>query len=230
MTATGQTVKLDGEYEEIVGAKETITRRVKEHDKVVAPKFPTINNIKQFHNQMARNIVLASGRTDGAEVAWWNEIMREGIKMDDLADSGDPRFATLDLKIHCCLTQSIRDGNRTLAAKLASLEDKAMTGGLILKGRQLGWLIHDWFRLNPDLKPLYGLQEIADLQWYGDDKIFEFLEMWKKVVENNCITLTPTQAAEILVIKMRGKTKVLAEDVACWHRLPYGKEQKTMSI
>ena len=133
MTANGQTVKLDGEYEEMVGAKETINRRAKEHEKVVAPKFPTINNIKQFHNQMARNIVLASGRMDGAEVAWWKEIRREGVKMDDLADSGDPRYATLDLKIHCCLTQCVRDGNRTLAAKLASLEDKAMSDGKILK-------------------------------------------------------------------------------------------------
>ena len=227
VTANGETLKLEGEYEEIVGASETVTRRVKEQDKITIPKFPTVNNIKQFHNQVARNLVLASGRTDGAEVKWWNEVMKDGAKFNDFADSGDPRFATLDLKLHCALTQCVRDGNRTLAAKLASMEDEAMTKGMILKGRQLGWLIHDWFRLNPDLKPLYGLQEIADLQWFGDDKIFEFLELWKNIIGNNTITLTERMLAETLVGKMKGKTKVLAEDVAYWHRLPAGNEQKT---
>ena len=229
MTASGDTVKLEGEYEEIVGATETVTRRVKEQDKVVAPKFPTVNNIKQWHNQMARNLVLASGRTDGAEVPWWNEIMKSGSKFEDFANSGDPRFATLDLKVHAALTQCIREGNKTLAAKLSSLEDQAMSQGKILMGRQLGWLIHDWFRLNPDLKPLFGLQEIADLQWLGDDRIFEFLELWKRIVDNNTIKLDAQQLAEILIGKMRGKTKVLAEDVAYWHRLPAGNDQKPTS-
>ena len=157
----------------------------------------------------------------------WNKIIQDGAKFDNFDSSGDPRFATLDLKLHCALTQCIREGNKTLAAKLASSEDTAMNGGKILKGRQLGWLIHDWFRLNPDLKPLYGLQEIADIQWFGDDKIFEFLDLWKQVVGNNTITMSENQLAEILVGKMKGKTKVLAEDVAYWLRLPAGNEQRT---
>ena len=39
-------------------------------DKVTAPNFPAITNLRQWHNQLARNLVLASGRTDGAEVKW----------------------------------------------------------------------------------------------------------------------------------------------------------------
>ena len=34
VTATGQTIKLEGEYEVVNGAEEQVTRRIKEHDKV----------------------------------------------------------------------------------------------------------------------------------------------------------------------------------------------------
>ena len=227
MTANGQTIKLEGEYEEVVGPTEIVTRRIKEQDKVIGPKFPTINTLRPFHNQIGRNLVLASGRTDGAEVKWWNEILQEGSKFEDFANTGDPRHATLDLKLHCTLNQCIKEGNKTLATQVASMEDEAMKRGEILKGRQLGWLIHNWFRISPDMKPLYGLQEITDLKWMGDDKIFEFLHLWKQIVENNVIQLTEPQLAEILVGKMKGHTKVLEADVAYWFRLPAGNEQKT---
>jgi hypothetical protein len=56
-----------------------------------------------------------------------------------------------------------------------------------MKGRQLVFLVHDWFRLNPDMKRLFGLQEITDLKWFGDERIFEFLELWRQVVGNDSI-------------------------------------------
>ena len=88
------------------------------------------------------------------------------------------------------------------------------------------WLVHDWFRLNPEMRQVYGLQAISDLLWYGDDKIAEFLDMWKKITTNNTVDLTEAQKANILVEKM-DKSKVLVHDVSYWRRLPYGNEQKT---
>ena len=69
------------------------------------------------------------------------------------------------------------------------------------------------------MKPLYGLEAITDLKWFGDDKIFEFMEWWKDIVTNNTIALSQRQLAEILVIKM-APSKELAQDVAYWKRLP----------
>ena len=169
MTANGTTIKLEGEYEEHTSGGETITRKIKMQDKVLSPKFPSITNTKAWHNKQGRNLVLASGRADGLEAIWWNEILREGAKFEDFADSGGARYAILDLMLHASLTTIINDGNKTLAAKLASLEDEAMHKQKLLKGRQLGWLIHNWFRLNQHMKPLYVIQDITDLQWMGDD-------------------------------------------------------------
>ena len=115
---------------------------------------------------------MAGGRADGAENAWWSEILRDGSKFEDFHDSGGARYATLDLKLHKALTACIKQGNKTLAAKLADKEDEATQRGELLKGRQLGWLIHDWFRLNPHMKPLYGLQDYTDMQCMGGRQDF----------------------------------------------------------
>ena len=79
----------------------------------------------------------------------------------------------------------IRDGNRTLATKVAGLEDAVLMKGNVLKGRQLAFLIHDWLKLNPDMKPLYGVHEITDHKWFGDERIFDFLELWRQIVDSN---------------------------------------------
>ena len=226
-TTTGEVIKLEGEYEHYSGGGETVTRRIKEQDKVTAPKFPSITQTRNWHNTVGRNLMLASGRADGAEVLWWNKVMEDGAKFEDFADSGGARFAILDLKLHQCLTAVIKEGCRTLAAKLATMEDKAMMNGEILKGRQLGWLIHDWFRLNPNMKPLYGFQDINDIQWMGDDKIFEFLQLWRGIVSQNTIQLTHEQLAVILLAKIPDNSKAIGQDKAYYKRLPDGHEQKT---
>ena len=226
MTANGQVIKLEGEYEQLTDSNESITRRIKEMDRVTVPKFPTLASLKQWHSQLIRNLVLASGRTDHVELRWLDEILKVGAKFEDFHNSGGARFATLDIKLHCAMTQVIKDGCRTLAAKLSTLEDEAMAKGMLLKGRQLVWLVHDWFRLNPEMQQVYGLQAITDLEWYGDNNISAFVDMWKLVTTNNSIVLTEPQKAELLVQKM-APSKVLAQDIAYWRRLPHGNEQRT---
>ena len=88
------------------------------------------------------------------------------------------------------------------------------------------FLVHDWFKLNPDMKPLYGLHEITDLKWFGDERIFDFLELWRQIVSSNSIEFTSKQLSIILVEKM-APSKVLAQDVAYWKRLEDGNDQKT---
>ena len=120
----------------------------------------------------------------------------------------------------------IREGSRTVATKVARLEDAALSKNLVMKGRQLVFLVHDWFRLNPDMKPLFGLQEITDLKWSGDERIFELLELWRQVVGNNSIELSHRRLAILLVEKV-STSKALAQDIAYWRRLEDTNEQKT---
>ena len=75
-------------------------------------------------------------------------------------------------------------------------------------------MIHDWFRLNPDLKPLYGLEDISSLKWMGDDKIFELLQFWREIVGSNTIKLDHKQLASILESKIPIDSKALGHDIA----------------
>ena len=52
VTAGGGVIRLEGEYEQVVGSIEKMARRIKELEKVAVPKFPTITNIRQWHNQL----------------------------------------------------------------------------------------------------------------------------------------------------------------------------------
>ena len=88
-TTTGQVIKLEGEYEQFTSGGETVTRKVKEQDVVKSPKFPSITNLRQWHNTQARFLILAGGRADGAEAVWWNAILADGSKFDDFADVSD---------------------------------------------------------------------------------------------------------------------------------------------
>ena len=120
----------------------------------------------------------------------------------------------------------IHEGNHTLATEVVSLENAALTKGTVLKGREFLFLVHEWFKLNPDLKPLLGLQEITDRKWFRDDCVFESLELWRQALGNNSIDLSPKQLAIILVEKM-APSQVLAQDVAYWRRLEDGSDQKS---
>ena len=70
------------------------------------------------------------------------------------------------------------------------------------------------------------MHEITDLKWFGDERIFDFFELWRQIVSTSSIELTPKQLSIILVEKM-GASRVLAQDVAYWKRLEDGNDQKT---
>ena len=64
------------------------------------------------------------GARTGRRWPWINEAFRVGAKFDDVASSGEARFATLDIVLHMAVTAIIKGGNRTLATKLASLPEE----------------------------------------------------------------------------------------------------------
>ena len=78
-----------------------------------------------------------------------------------------------------------------------------------MKDRQLVFLIHDWFKLNPDMRPLYGLHEITDLKWFGDEQIFDFLELRRQIVENNSLQPLPSTWLSPWLIGCRRRRSLL---------------------
>jgi hypothetical protein len=46
-------IKLDGEYEKNSGQTETTPRKIKEKDKIIAPNFPSVTNIRQMAQRLS---------------------------------------------------------------------------------------------------------------------------------------------------------------------------------
>ena len=80
------------------------THRSREHEIVKVPKFPTLPSLPAWKLQVCKNLVAAGGRIGQREIAWWAEVSKSTSTFDSLADSGEDRFVSLDLKLSISLS------------------------------------------------------------------------------------------------------------------------------
>ena len=212
--------------EVVQGTSEVIVRKVNEADKVVVPKFPKIVNIKQWRIGVCRGLCTASGRIDSLEIYWFMEATDGTKTFEQLSDSGEPRYQTLDQKLAVALLAIIKADCQILSLKVQTLEEEAIMQGKLLKGRQLAWLIFDYFRLNADMTMLYNLEDIVGLSYPGDNRIHEFYRLWMMMVKECEVQLPERTLRHMLVTKLE-KSKKLEPDIAYFHRLPDSDPQKT---
>ena len=70
--------------------------RIKTPKQIRVPKFPTVTQLQQWRRSIARELVASSAYNDKAEVKWFQKASAKCVKFEDLADVGDPRFASID--------------------------------------------------------------------------------------------------------------------------------------
>ena len=88
----------------------------------------------------------------------------------------------------------------------------------MLKGRQIAWLIFNFFKRNPKKGVIYSVTDLAKLGWMGDKQIHKLLMMWWLMLDQMQTTLRTDELTEILMQKME-KSAVLKEDIAHFCRL-----------
>ncbi|MFM7978817.1 MAG: hypothetical protein ACKPKO_05830, partial [Candidatus Fonsibacter sp.] len=52
---------------------------------------------------------------------------------------------------------------------------------MILRGRQIIWMMIDYFKTNRSLQEQYTWQDIELIQWPGDEKLQWFYSRWKLI-------------------------------------------------
>ncbi len=116
----------------------------KEADKIPVPQFPNMVSLPQWKAQVAKSVVCASSQANGKEMEWFSESFQHGMTFAALADSGEDRYASLDIKLSVALTTMIRGAPtaRVLCDDLVNREDAAFRAGRMLKGRQLAWVVN----------------------------------------------------------------------------------------
>eukprot|EP00919_Chromeraceae_sp_WS-2016_P013510 GHVR01031733.1.p1 GENE.GHVR01031733.1~~GHVR01031733.1.p1 ORF type:complete len:714 (+),score=95.88 GHVR01031733.1:463-2604(+) len=193
------------------------TRKFKEHETVKVPKFPTLPSLPAWKLQVGKNLVAAGGRIDQREIAWWAEVSKETSTFDSLADSGEDRFVSLDLKLSISLSVMLKEVNNEVTASTAQKEQAASQQNKMLKGRQIAWLLFTFFKRNPKMRVFYSVTDLAKLDWMGDKNIHRFLMTWRLLISQMQTTLPADELIEILLQKVE-KSIVLAQDIAHFYR------------
>ena len=196
----------------------TETRRFKEHDTVKVPRFPPLPNLSAWELQIGKNLVAAGGRIDQREIAWWAEASKDTSSFDTLEDSGEDRVVSLDLKLSISLGVMLKEVNNEVISSTAQGEHAAAVQGRMLKGRQIAWLIFNFFKRSPQMGVIYSVADLAKLEWMGDKQIHKFLMMWRLMLDQMQTILPAEELLETLMQNME-KSVVLKEDIAHFYRL-----------
>ena len=97
--------------------------------------------------------------------------------------------------------------------------------GKLLKGRQIMWLIRNFYNVNPSMAQANTIIDLVILQWKGDGDMDEFLNRWGKVLGPMNMVFDAKKNKEknymlrdMLLPKME-KSAVLKKYIAFYYRL-----------
>ncbi len=240
-TATGRTPKSPGPpkqpdetqpptYEEFdPETNTTFIRKTVELDKIAVPAFPGINQLMNYRVELATALATAGGRFDCKEIGWFDEIMLKGQTFEALADSGPVRFNSLDIKLGMQLIPTIKSKSnevRQLYDDVLLKQRNAVENGCLLKGRQVVFLIHDYYRCNANLEMIFTVEHLAALSFDGDKTLHTFMHNWNNIIAHMKDKFSDDTLRDMLERKIY-KSKELSEDIAHYNRQAEGAEHKT---
>ena len=149
----------------------------------IPSNFPKWNMLQSWLSRVARNLVTASQYCDDREIAWLNEFWIKTF--EELSDCGEARFKHLDSLLAIALEKILP---ADLYREFDKRSAKACKQNKAITGRQIVWMIHDYFKTQGHMKVVYGYQHLIALRWYGDNHIAYFKDklaisesIWKDV-------------------------------------------------
>ena len=204
--------------------------------------FPTIAQPPAWKSYLRTSCVEASNRKDERPVVrWLQEVEEQGKTMADFAISGR-NFERLDRKLAHSLKRICKG---ELSREVIQQEAIAGKKDLVLKGREIFWMILQVFKSNPNMGLVYGVKHFTHLKWNGDDNVETFKNNWLEVVNLQRVPLAECHLAEMLldflvldnsecmkndIAEPRGRLQLLDEHHDSPHRGEEGEEQQPCAL
>ena len=149
---------------------------------VTVPQFPNINGLEPWEAAICRGLIAATGSHDNRELPWFLEVMTK--THDELDDpSVEDIFMMLDAPLATALMKTLPTQLRN---RVAQLESSALKRWKVVTGRQVAWMVLDWFKTDIHRSTFSSFEDINSLSWKGDSQsqMEKFLQDWDYLVEN----------------------------------------------
>ena len=105
------------------------------------------------------------------------------------------RWRKLDFALAKSLHGILKQSKESLTEDVILKTRECAQSNSILKGRQILWMMHDYFKTNRTLQEQYKYQDIESLKWMGDERLPQFYKIWKVITTG---TIVPLDGLQIL--------------------------------
>ena len=187
-----------------------VTGRYKEADKIAIPALPDAVRYRSSRVAVREELMGASGRPELA-FEWIRQLDNPQTSYDALGDSG--LFMALDMKLAAALSAK---ASGEIGRKLLLRKEAEYKEGRLVKGRQMLYLIHDYYKVNEEAGSMYELQDLMHVQIKGENSE-GFLNTWDSVL----FALKFEQSEEVLrvlFLQQLAKCSTLQEELAHYQR------------
>ncbi|MCP4194480.1 MAG: hypothetical protein GY768_28055, partial [Planctomycetaceae bacterium] len=140
-----------------------------------------------------------------------------GSSFEDLENSGNVRFSFIDARLAVKLVPTVP---MALKQRISKKETEALRNNKTLTGRQMAWLIFDYYRTDTNMSSMCGVRDLLKLSWKGDgiSEMEKFLKDWDFLVRNIDTDFTEDAYRDIMFEAMKDSA-ALREDMSHYRRV-----------
>ena len=191
-------------------------------------KFPDQPNPAQFkhwRNTTRTSIISHLPKRAYEVLRWLLKIEQDSMTFVLLEDSEG--FAALDMEVAAA---GVRIVKGELGRSINIVIDDRAKQGLLTKGRQVLFMIYEFFRQSDENGAMYDLADLMKVKYLGEDKLPELELNWDLVVSGCGDEPIDERSCRTLLLEELRKSAALKLDIAYYDRLPKGHEDKSYTF
>ena len=204
--------------------------KVKEAETIKLKQAPKeANGFAKWAASSLDEVVAASGRS-GACYTWYSEIEDPDISFEQLSipgESGGRSWEPFDDKLRVAVNKCAEgELSKTLLRKS---EEYRKEFRKLIRGRQLMRIVYKYYQANGQMKQVYGLKELSNVELRNDD-LEAFQNEWLRVLngQRDPSEISPGQKQELFWLQVK-TSKRMAQDISHYRRVGVGMMITLMS-
>jgi hypothetical protein len=146
----------------------------KEADHIKLEGLPNISRFKGWLLSFRKDVASAAGKPEAGFK--WISAVETAASYESLADSGE--FGVLDCKLAAAFGKIL---NGEIGRQVNLAEEKAAKNGHMLKGRQIAYMVMDYFKITAQEGAILELDDLVSLQLHSSN-LKKFTHDWESTL------------------------------------------------